>query len=117
MDNKEMEFYEEIENEKRICASESTTKAPKVNYPCNVAIPRKENSASASKEDQDGGSHTRSERRYDLVKGKAPMVEQEKENLVEPEPPVNEPVKEEEAKNFLKFLKHSEYSVVEQLHK
>ncbi|KAA3473065.1 RNA-directed DNA polymerase (Reverse transcriptase), Ribonuclease H-like protein [Gossypium australe] len=28
---------------------------------------------------------------------------------------INEPVKEEEAKEFLKFLKHSEYSVVEQL--
>ncbi|KAA3481562.1 hypothetical protein EPI10_021921 [Gossypium australe] len=158
MDNKEMEFYEEIENEKSICTSESTTMAPKVNYPviiiswpksnkagvqiaprviiqkpvtfsykdskrvpwnyeCNVVIPGKENLASASKEDQDVGSHTRSGRRYNLVKGKALMVEQEKEKLVEPEPSVNEPMKEEEAKEFLKFLKHSEYSVVEQLHK
>ncbi|KAA3473961.1 hypothetical protein EPI10_024296 [Gossypium australe] len=33
------------------------------------------------------------------------------------ESPVNEPVTEKEAKEFLIFLKHSEYSVVEQLHK
>ncbi len=45
------------------------------------------------------------------------MVEQRKGKAVESEPLVNEPIKEEEAKEFLKFLKHSEYSVVEQLHK
>ncbi|KAA3478158.1 RNA-directed DNA polymerase (Reverse transcriptase), Ribonuclease H-like protein [Gossypium australe] len=33
------------------------------------------------------------------------------------EPLVNEPVTENKAKKFLKFLKHSEYSIVEQLHK
>ena len=33
------------------------------------------------------------------------------------EPLVNEPIKEEEAREFLKFLKHSEYSIVEQLRK
>ena len=33
------------------------------------------------------------------------------------EPLVNEPIKKEEVMEFLKFLKHSEYSVVEQLHK
>ncbi|MFQ6657414.1 hypothetical protein Gotur_027093 [Gossypium turneri] len=38
-------------------------------------------------------------------------------NAVEPKLLVNEPIKEEEAREFLKFLKHSEYSVVEQLHK
>ena len=31
--------------------------------------------------------------------------------------PINEPVTEEEANEFLKFIKHSEYSIVEQLHK
>ena len=31
--------------------------------------------------------------------------------------PINEPVIEEEANEFLKFIKYSEYSIVEQLHK
>ena len=31
--------------------------------------------------------------------------------------PLNEPVSKTEANEFLKFLKHSEYSIVEQLHK
>ena len=31
--------------------------------------------------------------------------------------PLNEPVTETEANEFLKFIKHSEYSIVEQLHK
>ncbi|XP_040931917.1 uncharacterized protein [Gossypium hirsutum] len=94
------------------------------NYDCNVTIPGKESSASTLKEDQDIGSHTRSGRRYDLinaqtepVKGKALMVEQKRGKAVEPELLVNELVKEEEAKEFLKFLKHSEYNVVEQLYK
>ncbi|KAA3488070.1 aldehyde dehydrogenase family 2 member C4-like [Gossypium australe] len=136
MDNKEMEFYEEIEGseEREVYASEEGSMekvqkgnrqvviiskprvneariqvAPRViiqkpavfpyrdskrvpcNYDCNVTIRGKENPASASKEHQDIGSHTRSGRRYDLVKGKAPMVEQEKEKSVKPESPVNEP--------------------------
>ena len=31
--------------------------------------------------------------------------------------PINEPVTEKKADEFLKFIKHSEYSIVEQLHK
>ena len=31
--------------------------------------------------------------------------------------PINEPVTEKETEEFLKFIKHSEYSIVEQLHK
>ena len=31
--------------------------------------------------------------------------------------PINELVIEEEADEFLKFIKHSEYNIVEQLHK
>ena len=31
--------------------------------------------------------------------------------------PLNEPVTEIEANKFLKFIKHSEYNIVEQLHK
>ena len=30
---------------------------------------------------------------------------------------LNEPVSEEEAKEFFKFIKHSEYNIIEQLHK
>ena len=40
-----------------------------------------------------------------------------REKAIVLEPLINEPIKEEEAKEFLKFLKHSEYNVVEQLHK
>ncbi|KAK5845254.1 hypothetical protein PVK06_001419 [Gossypium arboreum] len=47
------------------------------------------------------------------TKTKDVKVEREKEIEV----PINEPIKEEEAKEFLKFLKHSEYSMVEQLRK
>ncbi|KAA3486504.1 hypothetical protein EPI10_030407 [Gossypium australe] len=145
MDNKEIEFCEEAKEEGSICASESTTKVPKVNHPvviisqpqnnevgvqaapkiiiqkptifsyqdskrvpwnydCNVTIPGRENSASTSKEDQDVTKPT---------KEKTLRVEQKKEKVARPEPLVNEPVKEEEVKKFLKFLKYSEYSVVE----
>ena len=31
--------------------------------------------------------------------------------------PINEPVTEKEADEFLKFIKHSEYSIIEKLHK
>ncbi|XP_016717306.2 uncharacterized protein [Gossypium hirsutum] len=83
--------------------------------------PGKESPIDASREDQDKESYTRSGRRYDTAneeaqptKGKAQMVEEMKGKTTKP---VNEPVNEEEAKEFLKFLKHSEYSVVEQLPK
>ncbi|XP_016706934.2 uncharacterized protein [Gossypium hirsutum] len=117
MDNKEIEFCEKVKEEGSIC-----TKRVSWNYYCNVTIPKKENLADASRQGQDVGSYTRSRRRYDSVdakaepaKGKATVVEQKKERIARPESPVNEPVNEEEAKEFLKFLKHSEYSVVEQL--
>ncbi|XP_016694403.1 uncharacterized protein [Gossypium hirsutum] len=91
------------------------------NYECSVTIPGKESPVDASRGDQDGGSYTRSERRYDTaneeaqpIKGKAQVVEEMKGKATKP---VNEPVNEEEAKEFLKFLKHSEYSMVEQLRK
>ncbi|KAA3469909.1 hypothetical protein EPI10_015658 [Gossypium australe] len=90
------------------------------NYDCNVTTPGVENSASTSKGVQNEGFYTRSGKRYnsgnariELVKSKTLLVEREKD----PEALINEPVKEEEAKEFLKFLKHNEYSVVEQLHK
>ncbi|XP_052888036.1 uncharacterized protein LOC128296639 [Gossypium arboreum] len=91
------------------------------NYDCSVTTPRKETLVDASIGDQDRGSYIRSGRRYDTAneeaqptKGKAQVVEETKEKATKP---VNEPVNEEEAKEFLKFLKHSEYSMVEQLRK
>ncbi|XP_016667373.2 uncharacterized protein [Gossypium hirsutum] len=88
------------------------------NYDCSVTGPKEENIASASKDVQAKGSHTRSGKHYDtggvrVEPKKTKSVEVEKETEV----PINELVSEEEAKKFLKFLKHSEYSVVEQLHK
>ncbi|XP_016755240.1 uncharacterized protein [Gossypium hirsutum] len=151
VDNKEIEFYEEVKEEEYIYVSESTSNVPKFNrpvviisrpkneagiqmtpkiiiqkpavfsykdnkrvswnYDCNVTVPVKESSVSLLKEDQNIGSYTCSGKLYDL------MVEQKRGKVVESGVPVNEPVKEEEAKEFLKFLKHSEHSVVEQLHK
>ncbi|XP_052885749.1 uncharacterized protein LOC108485269 [Gossypium arboreum] len=91
------------------------------NYDCSVMTPEKECPIDALRGDQDKGSYTRSGRRYDTVneeaqptKGKAQIVEEVKGKATKP---VNEPVNEEEAKEFLKFLKHSKYSVVEQLRK
>ncbi|XP_052885264.1 uncharacterized protein LOC128293784 [Gossypium arboreum] len=90
------------------------------NYDCNVTIPEREDIASTSKEAQVEGSYTRSGKHYD-AKGirvepmKVKAFDIEKENRVKVL--VNEPVKEKKARKFLKFLKHGEYSVVEQLHK
>ncbi|XP_016683916.1 uncharacterized protein [Gossypium hirsutum] len=84
------------------------------NYNCNVTIPKKENLI--SKEDQDEGGH------YEQMKARVEPIREEtlvgkKKNTAVPELLVNEPIKEEEAREFLKFIKHSEYSVVEQLDK
>ncbi|XP_016667270.1 uncharacterized protein [Gossypium hirsutum] len=94
------------------------------NYDYNVTISGKQSPVDTSKKNQDGGSYIRSGKRYDttskkaqLVKGKALVVEKMKEKVTKSKLPVNEPVNEEEAKEFLKFLKYSEYSVVEQLRK
>ncbi|XP_052485093.1 uncharacterized protein LOC105779112 [Gossypium raimondii] len=136
MDNKELEFYEEINGleEGEVYAAEegSTGKAQKANHPVviiskpmsresgiqiapkviiqkpvsfsyedskkvpwnydyNVTIPGKKSLVNASGEDE--GFYTRSGKCYDP------------------------PVTKNEAREFLKFLKHSEYSVVKQLHK
>ncbi|XP_017632101.1 uncharacterized protein LOC108474625 [Gossypium arboreum] len=86
------------------------------NYNCNVTMPEKEDIASASKEVQDEGSYTRSGKRYDVEGvGVEPAKAKACDKGKGTEILVNEPVKEEEAREFLKFLKHSEYSVVEQL--
>ncbi|XP_016730157.1 uncharacterized protein [Gossypium hirsutum] len=89
------------------------------NYDCNVTIPEGENPTGTSEKGQDEGFYTCSERRYtpntkaEPVKGKSVVVKQEKEKTTRPESPINEPITENEAKEFLKFLKHSEYSIVE----
>ncbi|XP_052484869.1 uncharacterized protein LOC105795909 [Gossypium raimondii] len=78
------------------------------NYNCNVTIP--------GKEDHDEGGHDEQVKaRVEPVREETPIGK--KKRAVEPEVVVNEPIKEEEAREFLKFIKHSEYSVVEQLHK
>ncbi|KAE8694017.1 hypothetical protein F3Y22_tig00110788pilonHSYRG00276 [Hibiscus syriacus] len=56
--------------------------------------------------------HKEPEKKIAVEKGKSIDVQ-----IREDEPIVNEPVTENEAMEFLKFLKHSEYSIVEQLHK
>ncbi|XP_040938083.1 uncharacterized protein [Gossypium hirsutum] len=142
MDNKELEFFEYIGSleEADVCASEemSTKDVYKVNrpvviishskrvpwnYSCNVTFPGEETPINASEEVQDQGFYTRSGRHYtpntkvEQVKGKLLAIKQKKEKPAGPEPTVNELVTEKEAKEFLKFLKQSEYSVVEQLHK
>ncbi|KAK8540092.1 hypothetical protein V6N12_046385 [Hibiscus sabdariffa] len=90
-------------------------------YDCDMAIQGKNASGERV---NDVGFFTRSGRRYvpkegesDKIKGKNLIIEPEKRETSAPEPPINEPVKEEEVREFLKFLKHNEYNVVEQLHK
>ncbi|KAA3480404.1 hypothetical protein EPI10_020835 [Gossypium australe] len=115
MDNKELEFFEytKIPEGKDMCALEegSTRK----NYDRNVTIPREENPVSTLEKGQDVCFYTRSGRRYDssntkaeLVKGKSLVVEQKKEKPTKLESLINEPITEKEAKEFLKFLKHSD---------
>ena len=61
--------------------------------------------APTNPETEEGESFARNERIKIIVpKGK------EKEQM-------NEPVTEKEAEEFLKFIKHSEYSIIKQLHK
>ncbi|XP_040963882.1 uncharacterized protein [Gossypium hirsutum] len=84
------------------------------NYNCNVTIPGKEDAI--NKEDHDEEGHD------EQVKARVEPIKKEtsdgkKKKTVELELLVNEPIKEEEAREFLKFIKHSEYNIVEQLHK
>ncbi|XP_016747380.1 uncharacterized protein [Gossypium hirsutum] len=136
MDNGEIEFFEEVEGKGSICASESVTRIPKVNHPVIIILRPRVNkvraqvtlkieaSVSVAKENQKIGSYTNTEKHYGWInaqaeskEGKVFAAEQKEEKTVESRPLINEPIKEEEATEFLKFLKHNEYSVVEQLHK
>ncbi|XP_017644626.1 uncharacterized protein LOC108485319 [Gossypium arboreum] len=71
------------------------------NYNCSIAVSEKE------------GSINTPNTEAEPAKRKPVMLKQEVERS---EPLVNKPVMENEANEFLKFLKHSEYSIVEQLH-
>ncbi|XP_017628689.2 uncharacterized protein LOC108471603 [Gossypium arboreum] len=71
------------------------------NYNCSITVSEKE------------GSINTSNIEVEPAKGKLVMFKKEAGGS---ESQVNEPVMETEAKEFLKFLRHSEYSVVEQLH-
>ncbi|KAA3488722.1 hypothetical protein EPI10_032438 [Gossypium australe] len=86
------------------------------NYGCNVIISGEEGLTGASEEGREVGFYTHSGKRYagaEPVKGKTPIAKQEGEKTVKFNSSVNEPVTENEAREFLNFLKHSEYSVVE----
>ncbi|XP_040950327.1 uncharacterized protein [Gossypium hirsutum] len=123
IDNKEMEFYEEVNEEEYICASESTSR-PKTNYlVVIISCPKNEAGVQMAPKIiiQKPAVFSYKDNKHVLwnydLKEREVLVEQKKGKAVELDVPVNEPVKEEEAKEFLKFLKHSEYSVVEQLRK
>ncbi|XP_052484909.1 uncharacterized protein LOC128039991 [Gossypium raimondii] len=94
------------------------------NYDCEVIILGKETSISVVKENKKTGSYTNTEEycsrikaQAESVEGKVIAAEQKEEKRVELRSLINEPIKEEEVIEILRFLKHSEYSVVEQLHK
>ncbi|KAA3473943.1 RNA-directed DNA polymerase (Reverse transcriptase), Ribonuclease H [Gossypium australe] len=89
-------------------------------YNCNIVTPGIKISANTSKEVQREGSYTRSGRHNDSGNARTEPAKA-KDVLIEPKEGldnlINVPVREQEAKEFLKFLKHNEYSVVEQLRK
>ncbi|KAA3467597.1 Gag-pro-like protein [Gossypium australe] len=114
MDNKEIEFYEDVMGLEggNVCASDegSTAKVHKVITRGDVTA------VGTVEEGQDIDFLVSSERCYDPastrtepVKGKTLVVMHKKEKTTRLESPVNEPVIENEAKKFLKFLKHSDY--------
>ncbi|KAA3473942.1 hypothetical protein EPI10_024280 [Gossypium australe] len=120
MDNKELEFFEYVKGSKGediIRVSREGQQGVPWNYDCNVTIPEEENPISVSEEGQDVGFYMCSGRHNDPsnagvepVKGKALAVEQKKEKVARFDSLVNELVTEKEAKESLKFLKHSEYT-------
>ncbi|XP_040952755.1 uncharacterized protein [Gossypium hirsutum] len=136
MDNKEVEFFEYAEEndasetgaqgtpkvkiQKHVAFPYKDSKRVPWNYDYNVTFLKEEGPVCTSEEDKDVGFYTRSGKHYDTqnsriepINGKSLAVEQRKEKL---ELLATELVTGREAKEFLKFLKHSEYSVVEQLH-
>ena len=95
-------------------------------YDVNIVTPEDEKPKAMTGSVGELGHFTRSGRCYskeikknsDLKqKGKAPMHVTDDEHETAPEQEAKNPVDEEEAQEFLKFIKHSEYNVVEQLSK
>ena len=98
-------------------------------YDVNIVTPEVEKSKAIIEDVGEVGHFTRSGRCYSKEvepvkkssdskqKGKAVMHEVEVEQEIPPVQETKKPVNEEEAQEFLKFIKHSEYSVVEQLSK
>ncbi|KAK5792531.1 hypothetical protein PVK06_033646 [Gossypium arboreum] len=95
-------------------------------YDVNIVTPEDEKPKAMTGNVGEVGHFTRSGRCYskeikknsDLKqKGKAPMHVTDDEHETTPEQEAKNPVDEEEAQEFLKFIKHSEYNVVEQLGK
>ncbi|KAK8683846.1 hypothetical protein V6N13_039892 [Hibiscus sabdariffa] len=93
-------------------------------YSCEVSEPVKADKAEENVNEV--GNFTRSGRCYSTQpnpetvknqKGKAPAESSDKNFDDEPVPEYHAPVKESEAKEFLKILKHSEFNVVEQLNR
>ncbi|KAK8659040.1 hypothetical protein V6N13_029255 [Hibiscus sabdariffa] len=90
-------------------------------YSSNMTIPKSENYEISATRISGFGNFTRSGRCYSLNTSEPVGIkhagEKCKFTLNGGTLEINEPVKEDEAREFLKFIKHSEYNVVEQLHK
>ncbi|KAK5834914.1 hypothetical protein PVK06_010594 [Gossypium arboreum] len=95
-------------------------------YDVNIVTPEDEKPKAMTGNVGEVGHFTRSGRCYskeikknsDLKqKGKASMHVTDDEHETAPEQEAKNPVDEEEAQEFLKFIKHSEYNMVEQLSK
>ncbi|XP_017604796.1 uncharacterized protein LOC108451642 [Gossypium arboreum] len=117
MDNKELDFFQFTEEED-VCTSEegSMENVSEVNHPVVIISRLRINEAGAkiTPRVEKGSPVNTSDTKAKLVKGKSLMIEQGEERSG---PLVIEPLNKREAKEFLKFLKHSEYSIVEHLHK
>ncbi|XP_052490792.1 uncharacterized protein LOC128043035 [Gossypium raimondii] len=111
MDNKEIRFYEEVEGKRNICTSELATKTPKTNHlVAIISYPR--------------SNESRVQITPKIVIQKPSNFPYNDSKMVSWNYGCNVTIlgkkaernqKIDEAKEFLKFLKHSEYSIVEQL--
>ncbi|XP_017604480.1 uncharacterized protein LOC108451286 [Gossypium arboreum] len=130
MDNKEMEFFE-FAKEKHVRTLEEglIKKVCKVNHPVVIISRPRTNEAGVKmtpkvviqklaafpyKDNKRGRLASIPDTEVEPVKEKS-LMSKRGEGITKPL--VNKPVTADEAKKILKFLKHSEYSVVDQLHK
>ncbi|KAL4318580.1 hypothetical protein GQ457_18G013230 [Hibiscus cannabinus] len=90
-------------------------------YGCNMTAPRREVYEIEIVGINGVGNFTHSGRCHPLDISKSMEIKDAEQKYKFPLdggiPEINEPVREEDAREFFKFIKHSEYSVVEQLHK